>query len=419
MTGNLDSRSTFQRNMSAGRTCIILLLLLLAVPAFPQKTQKSKSQLQKEKQLNIDKIKETEKILEETSTRKKNSIGELSALNQRISQQEELIKSINEEIRILDNDIKENQDLIEALQHDVDNLKKEYATMVFSAQKAGGRINKLTFLFSASSFDQFMMRLRYMKQYGKARQEQAAAIGRFQNLLNDQIRETDAIRTAKSRLLTDEIEENKNLASLKDKQRGLVRSLQKEEKKLRSDIEDTRKAVAQLDALIEEIVREEIARAEREAREARRRAAASKANESATALSNSFEANKKKFGWPATGFVSQKFGKQDHPALKGIVINNNGINIQTKADEKVKCIFDGEVRKVALIGVLGNSVIVNHGDYFSVYAGLKEVFVKRGERVVANQEIGQVLVNAEGVSELKFMIYKNSTALDPQLWLKN
>jgi septal ring factor EnvC (AmiA/AmiB activator) len=405
--------------MNAGRICLVVLLLLFTVTAFPQKTQKSKSQLQKEKQQNLEKIKETERILEETSNRKKNSLGELSALNQRITQQESLITSITDELRLLDADIGENQELVSALEKDVADLKKEYATMIFSAQKAGGRINKLTFLFSASSFDQFIMRLRYMKQYGKARQEQAAAIARFQELLEGQIRETETIRAAKNTLLIEGINENKNLASLKDKQKVLVRTLQKEERRLKSDLEDTRKAVAQLDAFIEEIVREEIARAEREAREAKRKAAASKANESAAVLSSSFEDNKKKFGWPASGFISQKFGKQPHPALKGIVINNNGINIQTKQDEKVKCIFNGEVRKVALIGVLGNSVIINHGDYFSVYAGLKEVFVKRGDQVTTNQEIGQVHVNSEGVSELKFMIYKNNTALDPQLWLKN
>ena len=406
--------------MSDGKICLIVLfLLLLAVPAFPQKTQKTKTQLQKEKQANLEKIQETERILKETSTRKKNSLGELSALNQRITQQEELIVSINQEIKLLDADIKENMELVDALESDVEDLKREYAAMVFSAQKAGGRINKLTFLFSASSFDQFMMRLKYMKQYGKARQDQAAAIMRFQNLVNDQIRQTETIRTAKNNLLGDEIAESRNLSSLKDKQRVLVRTLQKEEKKLKVDIEDTRKAVAQLDDLIAEIVREEIERAAREAREAKRKASASKSNDAAVALSNSFEDNRKKFSWPATGFVSQKFGKQNHPALKGIIINNNGINIQTKQDEKVRCIFKGEVRKVALIGVLGNSVIINHGDYFSVYAGLKEVFVKGGEQVVTNQEIGQVLINGDGVSELKFMIYKNNTALDPQLWLKN
>jgi septal ring factor EnvC (AmiA/AmiB activator) len=405
--------------MNGGRIGLFVLFLLIPLAVFPQKAQKSKTQLQKEKAQNLAKIKETERILNETATLKKNSLGELSALNQRISQQEQLIGSINGELHLLDADIQENQEIVAALEKDVEDLKEEYAKMIFSAQKAGGRINKLTFLFSAPSFDQFIMRLQYMKQYGKARQEQAAAIVRFQDLLEEQIRETEAIRSAKNDLLAEEIEENKNLASLKDQQKVLVRTLQKEEKRLKSDLEDTHKAIAQLDAMIEEIVREEIARAEREAREAKRKAAAAKANTSAAVLSASFADNRKKFGWPAAGFVSQKFGKQPHPALKGIVINNNGINIQTKQDEKVKAIFNGEVRKVALIGVLGNSVIINHGEYFSVYAGLKEVFVKRGEQVTTNQEIGQVLVNGDGVSELKFMIYKNNTALDPQLWLKN
>jgi septal ring factor EnvC (AmiA/AmiB activator) len=85
----------------------------------------------------------------------------------------------------------------------------------------------------------------------------------------------------------------------------------------------------------------------------------------------------------------------------------------------VKSIFEGEVRYIAVIPPFGNSIIISHGDYFTVYAGLKEVYVKKGQRVSTNQEIGQVLSNAEGISELRFQIRKNTTALDPQLWLRN
>lgn len=407
--------------MSAGRYLLILLLIVLALPAAAQKG-KNKSQLQKEKQQNLEKIKETERILNETSQQRQNSVGELSALNQRISQQEQLIGSIKGEIFLLDRDINEDTDMIDALREDVKSLKKEYASMVFSAQKANNNIDQLTFIFSSSSFDQLAMRLKYMQQYGKARKTQAEAITRTQKILEDQIRQTETVKKAKNILLGDEVKENTSLSSLKSKQKTVVRSLQKEERRLRSDIDDTKKAVAELDKLIDEIIREEIARAEREAREAKARAATPKVNESNIALSASFEENRHKFAWPASGFISQKFGKQNHPALKGIVINNNGINIQTRQDEKVKCIFNGEVRQVASIGVIGNSIIINHGDYYSVYAGLKEVFVKRGDKVTANQEIGQLMVNGEGVSELRFMIYKNNnppTALDPQLWLRN
>ena len=407
--------------MSAGKLFLVVLLTIAASPAFAQKG-KSKTQLQREKQENLEKIKETERILTETAQQRKNSLGELAALNQRITQQEQLITSIQGEISLLDRDINEDNDMIDALTEDVKDLKKEYATMVFSAQKANNKIDQLTFIFSSRSFDQLSMRLKYMQQYSKARKAQAEAIARTQKILEDQIRQTETVKKAKNILLSDEVSENKNLSSLKTKQRGVVRSLQKEERRLRSDIDETKKSVAELDRLIDAIIREEIARAEREEREAKARATRSVTKETNVALSASFEDNKKKFAWPASGFISQKFGKQPHPALKGIVINNSGINIQTRQDEKVKCIFTGEVRQVASIGVIGNSIIISHGDYYSVYAGLKEVFVKRGDKVTANQEIGQLMVNGDGVSELRFMIYKNNnppTALDPQQWLRN
>jgi murein hydrolase activator len=137
-------------------------------------------------------------------------------------------------------------------------------------------------------------------------------------------------------------------------------------------------------------------------------------------LSNSFEENRNKFTWPvSSGFVSQKFGRQNHPVLKGIVQQNNGVNIQTKENERVKSIFEGEVRRVAFIQGLGSTVIIKHGEYLTVYAGLKEVFVRTGQKVITNQEIGKIFSNTEGVSELRFQIFKNTTALDPQAWLKN
>lgn len=407
--------------MCAGKFFLVVLIALVALPAVAQKG-KSKTQLQKEKQQNIEKIKETERILNETAQQKKNSLGELSALNARIAQQEQLISSITSEITLLDRDISEDSDMIDALTEDVKDLKKEYSSMVFAAQKANNKIDQLTFLFSSRSFDQLSMRLKYMQQYGKARKSQAEAIVRTQKILEDQIRQTETVKKAKGILLNDEVTENKNLGSLKTKQRNVVRSLQKEERRLRSDIDETKKSVAELDRLIDEIIREEIARAEREEREAKAKATKSKTTETNIALSASFEENKRKFAWPAAGFISQKFGEQPHPVLKGIKINNSGVNIQAAQHETVKCIFNGEVRTVASMGVIGNSVIINHGNYFSVYAGLKEVFVKRGDKVTINQEIGQLMVNGEGVSELRFMIYKSNnppTALDPQQWLRN
>lgn len=392
--------------MSAGRPLLclfILVLLSISVPA-----QKSKSQLQKEKQQNLEKIKEVEKIIGETSTKKKNTIGELNALNERIREQEKLVKSIKGEVNFMDSEISENNDIIVTLEDDLERLRKEYSSMLFAAQKANNSTTRLTFLFSAESFDQLVMRLRYMKQYSETRQLQAEQITKVQEELSGQVKEIRVRREEKNKLLTEQVTATANLTNLKQKQNSLVRSLEKEEKKLKRDLEETKKAVARLDKLIEDLIKEEMARALR----------ANKGE--AVTLSNSFEENRNKFMWPvSSGFVSQKFGRQNHPVLKGIVQQNNGVNIQTQENEKVKTIFEGEVRRVAFIQGLGSTVIIKHGDYLTVYAGLKEVFVRSGQRVTTNQEIGKVFSNTEGVSELRFQIFKNMTALDPQGWLKN
>lgn len=395
--------------MYAGSRIAILFLscFLLAFSATAQK--KSKAQLQKERQQNLQKINEVEKILSQTSARRKNSLGELNALNQRIKEQENLITSIKSEITLLDTEIDENNDIISALEDDLRKLKDEFSAMLYAAQKAHNNTTKLTFLFSSESFDQLVMRLQYMEQYSATRKHQAEQIKKVQAELSGQVEVIRTQRDEKSVLLSEQLREGENLVSLKDKQNRLVRTLAKEEKTLKRDLNNTKQAVAKLDKLIEAAIKEELARASAKAKSAE-----------SVALSSSFEENKNKFPWPvSSGFVSLGFGRQNHPVLKGIVIQNNGVNIQTKEDEKVKSVFEGEVRKVAFIPTLGSTVIINHGDYLTVYAGLKEVFVKAGQKVSTNQELGRVFSNSDGVSELRFQIFKNTTALDPQVWLRN
>ena len=393
--------------MNAGKCA--WLFLIFGFLSFSAVAQKSKAQLQKEKQQNLEKIKEVEKIIEETSAQKKNSLGELSALNQRVREQEKLVGSIKGEVNFLDSEISDNNDIILVLEEDLDDLKKEYSAMLFAAQKANNSTTRLTFLFSAKSFDQLVMRLRYMDQYAETRKLQAEQITKVQEELSGHVAEIRVRREEKNKLLNEEQREGTNLISLKQKQNSLVKSLEKEEKKLRKDLEETKKAVAKLDKLIEDLIKEEMERAAR-----------SKKSEVSVTLSNSFEENRNKFMWPvSSGFVSQRFGRQNHSVLKGVVVQNNGVNIQTQENEKVKSNFEGEVRRVAFNQGLGSTVIIKHGEYLTVYAGLKEVFVRSGQKVTTNQEIGKVLSNNEGVSELRFQIFKNTTALDPSSWLKN
>lgn len=385
-------------------------LLLFMMAGLVSYGQKSREQLEKEKQANLKKIEQTEKILAETAGKKQNTIGRLNALNQRISAQEDLIQGFRNEISLLNEEIEENNEIIEALEQDIASLKEEYGAMIYATYKANQGFNKLTFLFSAESFNQFLMRLQYMEQYGEVRKKQAEQIERVQETLAGQVVVIESKMSEKSILLGEQLAENRRLEDLKNSQSQLVSSLQKREKEIKSDLENTRKAVARLDKMINDIIREEIERARR----------AETATAEATArLSSDFASNKNKLPWPVTGFVVQKFGKQQHPVFKNVVIDSHSITIQTKQSEKVKTVFHGEITRVAFVPLVGNTVIINHGDYFSVYAGLKEVYVKSGQKVTTNQEIGSILTNKDGVSELKFEIRKSANALDPQQWLRN
>jgi septal ring factor EnvC (AmiA/AmiB activator) len=395
--------------MTAGRTSPLLVLLVLL--SLPVSAQKSKTQLQKEKQQQLQRIKEVEKILSETSGEKTVTLGKLNALNQRIRDQESLIRSVKAEIAFLDNDLSEDQQVILALEEDVNELKAEYSRILFSMQKSANELDRLTYLFSASSFNQLLMRFKYLEQYDQTRRNQTESIRRIQGTLEAQVKATEEKKKEKNILLNEELRENNQLSDLRKQQTTTIRSLEKQEKQLKTDLEETRKAVARLDKLINDIIREEMER------ERLARLKAARSNEE-IALSSSFEGNRKKLPWPVDGFVSQGFGRQPHPVLKHVELRNDGINIQTRQNEVVRSVFDGEVRRVAFIPTLGSTVIINHGEYYSVYSGMKDVLVKAGQKVKTNEEIGTMLSNPEGVSELRFQIRKNTEPLDPQSWLR-
>lgn len=381
----------------------LLLFFFICCSLVVQAQKKSKAELQKEKQEQLIKIQEVEKILTQTSNQKRSTLGELNALNQRIKVQENLISSIREEVEYIENEIDDKNEIVAALENDLEALKEEYAKMLYVAQKANQGQTMLSFIFSSKSFTQLLMRIQYLQQYGEARRKQAEEIQNVQKFLLSQAEELKGQRKEKNELLQQQIQQNQELASLKRKQNSVVADLRQQEQKLRRDLEDTRASVARLDKMIEVIIREEIARAEAAA--------------STSALSNSFAENKSRLPWPVSGFVSQKFGRQNHPVLKNIVIENNGINIQTKKDELVKAIFSGRVTSVSYHPGVGSSIIVKHGDYYTVYAGLKDVLVSKGQDINTNQELGTVVTNNEGISELRFQVRKNIAALNPEKWL--
>ena len=391
--------------MGVSRVLIyIFTLSFLSVSINPSLAQKSRKDLEREKQENIRKIEQAEKILVETETEKKATLGQLRALNQQIKVRRQLIGSISEEISYLNDEIEEITIVISALENDLEELKKEYAAMIYSASKTRNGINRLTFLFAAKTFNQFLLRLRYLEQYAEMRKTQVEQIEKVREALTAQKTAEVDKRNEQRGLLKEQVAENKKLQNLKGKQTGLIAELNSKQKELTDELESRKLAIRNLDKLIADLIK----------REMEKNVAATNVSE----LSVSFEKNQSKLPWPvSTGFISSAFGKHPHPVLKGIEIENQGIDIQTQTGENVKAVFDGEVVTKAFVPGMNNVVIIKHGEYYTLYAKLKSVNVSKGQKVAVSESIGEVFTDTEGISEVQFQVWRNQQKMDPAKWL--
>lgn len=374
--------------------------------------QNDRQKLEQEKVRAQTKITEAQQILNQTATKRQASIGQLNAINKQIEARSQLIRSISRELDILNEQITEDNIVIDALENDLSNLKREYASMVYAAYKSRSINSRLAFLFSSSSFDQFVMRFKYLQQYTEARHKQVRLINAVRDQLITEKEALESRKVERETLLADKVQENRKLVALKKEQNEVVGQLRSREKELKNEIAERKKDVEKLEQLIAALIRSEMKKST-----AKKGADAVPEIDLAN-ISASFEKSKARLPWPvSSGFVSEKFGFHPHPIYKRIKVPNDGISIQTKQGETVRAVFTGTVKKVAVVPGMKYVVIVQHGSYYTVYARLKEVLVQSGDEVKLNDAIGLVNTEANGVSELQFQVWKNTTKLDPELWL--
>jgi septal ring factor EnvC (AmiA/AmiB activator) len=395
--------------------------------------QRNKHQLEREKEENLKRIAETNKILEETKSKKEATIGQLSALKQQINARNSVIKSLSTELEYIDTDIAENEAIIVSMETDIQNLREEYANMIYMAYKSNSLYDNLVFLFSSKTFNQLYNRIQYFKQYSEARKSQVMLISKSSKYLNQQRQVLNEKRMEKLKLLDSKTSETQSLTELKNQQDLLVSDLSKKEKELKNELEESKKSVKKLEKLITDLIKAEREKAMHEltVSEGNKSNKNKKSNSNeknsetkvsltpeVSEMSHSFAGNNGKLPWPVVhGNISHHFGKQAHPVLKGVYVENLGVDILTLKNETVRSVFKGKVITVASVPGMNNVVMIQHGEYFTVYAKLKSVMVETGQTVQAKDAIGEVHTDKNDVSELQFQIWKNNEKLDPEHWL--
>ena len=382
-----------------------LLVLVLLLINSPLKSQQTRIELENERQKNLIKISEAEKILKETEKSKNVTTGKLNVINKQINNRLSLISNLKKEIKFQNNEILDLSGVIYSLTNDLKILKNEYSEMIYYSYKSRSSLDKLGYVFSSNSYNQMFRRLGYIVQYTNSRKKQIQEIEIVTNELDNQKNNLIHEKRIQNKLLSDEVIENNKLQKLQRNQKKTISDLGKKERRIKKEIKERRIALEQLDNLIKEVIRSE-------------REKLSGVDLDLIKLTESFETNIGKLIWPvSSGFISNKFGVHPHPVIKNVKVKNDGIDIQTSKGSKVYSVFSGKVSTVAFIPGMNNVIIINHGDYYTLYAKLKNLVVEKGDIIIIGQNIADIVTNSDGVSELQFQVWKNNIKLNPEKWI--
>ena len=415
----------------------IVLLLTLVSPSYGQKTKgKSKKQLQSEITSLQKEISTANQLLKKTTKDKEMTLNEVNILDKKIKQREKLITAYNDQIAVLDEEINAGQSNIKALNSDLSKLQKEYAKMIIFANKNRSHYDRLSFIFASKDFNQAFSRLRYIREFTDARKKKMEQIASTERQISSEVEASQQAREEQTALLKDEKAQQDALKKEKEQLNGQVAKLKKKEGSIQQDIKNKQQQAKKLQKAIDDIIAEEIRKANEEAERKRREEAAKNKSQGKTTaptpkekgmaltpaektLSANFVNNKGKLPWPVErGVISSSYGKHTSVVSDKVTVTNNGIDIATTENAQARAVFDGEVSSVTKLTGANTVVILRHGEYFTVYSNLENVTVKRGDKVKTKQNLGTVHTNkTEGKTELHFELLKEQSRQNPANWL--
>ena len=454
------------QNITA-RFLAVLLAMLCASLTLTAQTNKKIKKLQSERTTLEKQISESEKMLKTTKKDVASQLNNLMVISSQITKQQNYVQSVHSEVSALQGDITALQKQLKALEKDLADCKQKYRRAVTQLNRNRLGQSKWKFILSANSFRQMSRRMRYITEYSKYQRAQGEIIRQKEDTIKAKRAELVATKQEKDALLQEGKEQQARLEQQKQDRQKVVNSLNAKQKQLQNTIAQNKKRQKQLDARIDKLIQEEIAAAERRRKEAearrraeaerkrkeeeRRAAAANKkaaagnkssasnkktstkpskpAERTATprfyeednadrAVNGSFQANKGRLPMPITGsyFISAHYGQYNVEGLRGVQLDNKGINITGQPGAQARSVFAGEVTAIFSLGGMHN-VIVRHGSYMSVYCNLASCAVKRGQKVTARQVLGRVAADASGNCTLHFQLRREREKLNPEPWL--
>ena len=385
----------------------ILTLVLSTCLLVPAWSESVKELQRKQKKLQAE-IEQTNKMLKQTKKDESATMNKLQLLNQNIKTQKKLIHTLDNEITALNREMTRLSNTRDSLQVVLERYKGDYAQMVKQSHYARMQQSPLLFLLASDSFQQLARRTRYLQEFAHFRQEQVRRIENTQAEIDTQNELLKTNKADKQAALSSRKREQANLQRDERKQKNMLSQLKSKEKELNKQIKQKQKKVDELNRKIDDLVRKQAEKASK-----------TSLTKEQKLIAGGFEANKGRLPWPVEkGMISGHFGKQQHPVYSQVTMDNKGIYLQTTAGTKARAVYKGEVTSCFMVGGT-YAVIVQHGNYRTVYSNLSKLSVKQGDKVDTKQAIGTIFTDPEQdqKTELYFQIYKDKNIQNPELWI--
>lgn len=411
---------------------LITLLLLCILNTNAQ--SKKQQELEERRQEILKEINQYNQLISSNRKKEKSIVTVVEDLNYKVKVRQNLIKVTNDQANLLSREINTNQKEISHLRDQLKDLKEDYAAMVVKSYKSKSEQSRVMFLLSSENFKQAYKRLQYIRQYTKYQEQQGEEIKNKTQKLQELNTSLLQQKKDKDRLIQENRLAKAKLEEDMKEHQALVASIKKDLSKYTSQIKTKQQEVDKIDREIERLIREAIAEANRKAlaeankngntttKETKASSSGFALTPEAKILAANFESNKGKFSWPVEkGIVKTRFGTQPSPIDPSLTIKSNGVRIATEEGSKVRVVFEGTVSAVIAIKNSNPAVLIEHGNYFTVYKNLSKVYVKKGDKVSTKQVIGEVFTSSNGETILSFSIYKvdskNSEYQDPSGWI--
>ncbi|MDB4133596.1 peptidoglycan DD-metalloendopeptidase family protein [Flavobacteriaceae bacterium] len=395
---------------------IFLLTTLILYSTFCYAQNLSQKDLELKRIDLVNEIKNIQKLINNSKDERKLAVENIENLNYKLDLQNEIIKITNNELNIISVSIRNNQEAINLLKKSQQSLKSQYAEMILKSYKTRSKTGKLMFIFSSVNFQQALKRIQYFKQYSEFQNNQLQKIAINTKELKSLANKLNNDKNLQLKLISDNQNVKNNISRELSNKNNLLNFISKNQTKYVREIKLKQQKTAKIDREIEKIIARAIAESKR------------KKNTSsnlftltpeAKLLSNNFISNKGKLPWPVQkGYVSLKYGKQPHPVVKTATIQSNGIRIITASSQKARTIFNGTIYRIISSKNGSKTILIQHGNFFTVYKNLSTIYVNKGDKVFTKQEIGLIMTNKNsGQTILSFSLFKDNKTENPLFWI--